>query len=1179
MSSSLFPFEKGKWIKLSQLFIIVLLIITNGDLMEHVITNSLSFHRDVDLESGPARTASLAYEPPLLPTDESLDAFLALEHPISDFCIAKKQIITLDFEFLFDAYLKFLSERSSWKPPHLQSSSVQKIYFSSRTDSFKKFEEEVFENAGRFASFIPHIHQLILDFSIHLSRTETAEMYTETSNRNESLLFFCFTPLLLFYPMEPIIAETILNLFGGKGFFSTCINDPLLKKCLEICPAHPLKATALFENLDHNFVTFKGNPYDHLPKILNEEFFMIFLNSSPSFSQLSKLFFKLLTHSLLTSESSEKAKCHVLISSFIEKYPKLLNSYRPKTSSKVQEQSVKKLCFSVLISHGHGHDLRSQLYGLEWYGYSSTLFFWEVDKVFFQNLLIEIDQTIHPRYSNAEKIELERLFPKDSPEWAYFNSTGIFNRFSAPISDFSTVSAEEIQSLLRLKTSELDYNRQKGNLSAQRIDMSLVLECHTIKKSLKGMDKSPFLREYSAFVSSYNKIVDHIPLLSFIRSMSREIRSLIIKKSASPSSALRKFIYLWNDASREEESYEHLGASIMTAPELFKSILIRGRNKIIPLAKKYFESDFWNTHDSSQLHIHGTKIGALHLIKKLPPHERALRATGDLLKRGIAPLTGELCGSHTLWNASKLSFSSSSFQWDDVLWREKKPHSLIFSAPSSFSQSLLYATKNLNPYGSSSSYQFNLEAVWEEISVGKLKPLLAFYQQELASPFILKILQVRITDPRADEKLLPLKELIEEFRRERGAPLLGHNFYEALTKELAFTLSPDEVRLTEDPTPLIFGVTSHFPNPKGDVSSSEVRLTTGLKLGRSHDTSIAFTTEENVARLEELSRDSDLEICSIEELILIESLHMTEGSRIQELHIESICDTNLQATIAKAVQQFAAPHYAKPLPRKPIAPIEPSSPLKIGAQRELIDPFFGHLGGSSYDEYARALEENPKLPARNFHGTMHMLRATLFSQIFYKVFKKSASAKELYLVAMSAAYHDSARQDEGVDRWDELSAWKLRRFLMNHNSSGREDSEADSSIISEEEIAECYLALASKDPRDGIFTSDIQKAVHDADCLEIIRCLHTPSEFLTSRLEAKSLIDPSDFDQLILESKRFIEETETLESKSFYEYESENPYEDLLSYLHDPKNGYPILLRYFTIGSDGGGCGAGAGSS
>jgi hypothetical protein len=192
-----------------------------------------------------------------------------------------------------------------------------------------------------------------------------------------------------------------------------------------------------------------------------------------------------------------------------------------------------------------------------------------------------------------------------------------------------------------------------------------------------------------------------------------------------------------------------------------------------------------------------------------------------------------------------------------------------------------------------------------------------------------------------------------------------------------------------------------------------------------------------------------------------------------------------------------------------------------------------------------------------------MLRTALFAQLFYTIFNPKSTPKERYLVALAGAYHDSARQDEGRDRWDELSAWNLRRFLGNHNQIQLNSERPTPPTISESEIRECYEAVACKDPKDGLFTSAIQKAVHDADCIEINRCLTSPLRFDTSRLVCSENLTPEELRLLVSEMQRFISETETLALKSHYEYDSSSPYLELVNYLLDDANSYRLLSHYF----------------
>jgi hypothetical protein len=649
--------------------------------------------------------------------------------------------------------------------------------------------------------------------------------------------------------------------------------------------------------------------------------------------------------------------------------------------------------------------------------------------------------------------------------------------------------------------------------------------------------------------------------------MSREIRTLIHDRSLSPSVALAKYFVFWSGERKYEYSYHEVSDLIKahSDSESLKLTIRASRLKIIEIAKRHFANPFWQTHSSSHMTIHGSKVGALHLIMKNPPEERALRASGDLLSRGVVPLTGELCGSHVGWNSTKISFTTSSLFLEDRVWSEE-PGALIFFSPSCFSQSVLYATKQTNNQGFNPTLAFNLEDTWDSVTFSRLQSLL-LDESELSfrkaiTSFVLKILRLRITDPEAPHKLKPFLDYIEERRIATHNPELGQQFIDALTKPLPFILSPHEVTLVQQSVPVIFASTSHYPSSLKE-HYREILLPTELKLGALRDIPVIFTWDEHITELREILRETDIEICSIEELFFIETLNMIEGSAIQTLQIDRISDANLHPTIDRAIKEFASPHYAKLLPSLPMAPKEASSDLRIGHQEVISEPFFGHRHGDSHASYLAALEENPAMPSRHFHGVMHMLRTALFAQLFYTIFNPKSTPKERYLVALAGAYHDSARQDEGRDRWDELSAWNLRRFLGNHNQIQLNSERPTPPTISESEIRECYEAVACKDPKDGLFTSAIQKAVHDADCIEINRCLTSPLRFDTSRLVCSENLTPEELRLLVSEMQRFISETETLALKSHYEYDSSSPYLELVNYLLDDANSYRLLSHYF----------------
>jgi hypothetical protein len=111
---------------------------------------------------------------------------------------------------------------------------------------------------------------------------------------------------------------------------------------------------------------------------------------------------------------------------------------------------------------------------------------------------------------------------------------------------------------------------------------------------------------------------------------------------------------------------------------------------------------------------------------------------------------------------------------------------------------------------------------------------------------------------------------------------------------------------------------------------------------------------------------------------------------------------------------------------------------------------------------------------------------------------------DLFLVQLAAAFHDAARQDEGVDRWESESEVLFRRWCKRRSCDG------------------------------AAATSGVAKMLmHDADTLEILRVLPSPRHFDFTRLEIarEALIARADIDQLVHEVAQFIRITECAESK------------------------------------------------
>jgi hypothetical protein len=778
-----------------------------------------------------------------------------------------------------------------------------------------------------------------------------------------------------------------------------------------------------------------------------------------------------------------------------------------------------------------------------------------IDKDLAQHLIMTLHKRKMISLSLIQKELLKTILIEGSDPWIYFKQEGLFIYTENPLCSSFTI--EEIPILLYKISQDLNFQLIKAHLAPNRIDYELVFKAHRLKKEVKKFNSKPFQASFNQFITTYNKIIEHVPILALLRSLSKELRDISKGLVLNPSVKLRKFLGLWENNDFSEIGYEITGAQIISSKGSVKKIIGGIREKICTVAARFFNDPFWQSNNFRHMNIHGTKDITLYMIANSPIEKRSLRAAGKLIEDRIPLLTGELCGSHTSNNKDTLSFSAPSFSWEEPAWENGTIQ--IFSGPTSYFQSLRYACATVNKYGSTFAFTVSPEETLKLLFSESLSEI-------LESNFtLLRVMQIKATHPNADEVLNPLKLHIEEIRIQKGDPNLYQEIYHELTNLPLLNLSSSEdLRKLQSQVPIVFGVFNHF-DPKTQPWNREIALPSGLNLGENRDTPIVFTHEKDIPRVTSLARPVNTKVEDFKVLIVAECLNMTEGSEIENLNIGSLSKESLQQTIGKAVIQFAAPYYATPLPKYPTAPLPSSNFFHIQDKFFLESPNYGD--GFTSETYHAALEVSPKMIARQVHGTMHMLRATIFAQIFLNILDRTSTPKMRYLASVSAAFHDSAREDESTDLWDEMSAWNLRHFLIKHNTSfiSTQSWIIDYNyIITEDEILMCYEAVAKKDPpKEEGFKTAIQKAVHDADCIEIIRCLEDPLNFRKDELQTASLLTGDSLDQFIGEAAAFIEETEDEEIKVYYEHESNDPYNEFVRHLQKQRDSYPLLNYYF----------------
>jgi len=244
-------------------------------------------------------------------------------------------------------------------------------------------------------------------------------------------------------------------------------------------------------------------------------------------------------------------------------------------------------------------------------------------------------------------------------------------------------------------------------------------------------------------------------------------------------------------------------------------------------------------------------------------------------------------------------------------------------------------------------------------------------------------------------------------------------------------------------------------------------------------------------------------------------------------------DSNfLCRSIAHSIQEKVVPRCRSPYPAEPTYRDHVSA-----ARRAVPQPSFA-AGDVSRDNYVRQVAAG-RIPARPAHGVVHAVRVTLFAQALTQLYARVGRPllSDPFHVAMAAAFHDVARQDEGEDLWDDESAEVFASWMA---SLG----------VPPVRIEVLRHAVASKDPgSEEVFLSDDQRVVHDADCLDIVRVLRHRDEFRRAELCFYALdeLDPVVRERLVEEAADIVAVTEHPILKLYLEQVSARAYEDFIA--------------------------------
>ncbi len=670
----------------------------------------------------------------------------------------------------------------------------------------------------------------------------------------------------------------------------------------------------------------------------------------------------------------------------------------------------------------------------------------------------------------------------------------------------------------QLKES-LDHEFKIYHGCPARIDPVLMTKARSLKKGMKRILKeNPQDLEmgtcHALLTKTYDAIIKRHPVFRILQVASRELRS---QEPKNPSLRLRRLFSLWSGT----ESFtvnEQKNMSLCSPRSVFEKMRQNVVTTLFRYRKELLPHLTW---------FHGTKSSALPGILKAG----GLLPMGELIKKGFVPFNGENNGSELALNQNLVSGEILTSTFEETL-----QNGYYHDAATRLLISLLYAKKKTG-YGFNDK-QFDKEHAKKLASLASIEDLIqnmakGNFSQQKFSGIRMAILRLRQIDSQIDESLAPAKEVLAKTRDDPSLSRENQNrlaqLYETFTRDLSM-LNENERDWIEQSYPILFASSSLDPTTDDENSPQEYLVSEAL-LGR--DIQYAFTEENRQESLREILAPYGIQVYPFEVAFYLETLNMARGSERVEL-IQSGASREMQ--IAEILESEILPHYSTPFPEHPF----------YKEKEQLIylkNPYYG--GDFKYQDYITAFEQGRILP-RNIHGRVHAIRVAIAAKMLQNFLNPTPLRVS---EAITAAAHDWMRQDEGPDHWDHESGEKYFHWARKYGASSKE-----AAIFKE--------AIALKDPPNRKFTSSLQKTIHDADCLEIHRVLHHPSQFHRDAL-CFHCPDEKKHEQFIDEWHRFCYITDSESFKKMIEWEPENSYIEVVRVFQHFAHLFPTLANCF----------------
>lgn len=761
-------------------------------------------------------------------------------------------------------------------------------------------------------------------------------------------------------------------------------------------------------------------------------------------------------------------------------------------------------------------------------------------------LALEVFRTYPQLISSSLLRDLEmRILDKQEKEWIEFLPHPRKGEVEQMQSCQSSKDSDYNLTLNKL-SQKLAQQFEQHNIDPEGIDPDLIVESCTFKKKVKKyLEAGNFFSKrkhhnliqelFKQFIQHYDRAVDKHLAFSIVRRFSREVRakkeedSIYEYRKLTP---LSKFLDLWVEGSPYQDNNR----------SIWKSESIPIRRRIAEAIKELQAS----THRKLWITVvHGTSSAALPIIKKLG---NRLLPSGTLFKMNVAPFTGEAIGA-----VAGINLKGISFVRVDHAWEQRKADLPGTKTSSRFLIAESYATRT-EQLGRPMTFDREVEfkrfyEMCETIQLGhvsKTQDKSTFWFDFKRAILRLKMAGNKAFMERSSEQLSQLEKMKK---------------YRKLPDCIAIWKNPPAVEVDHEDSlivkrfPLLFGASTsssirkilHF-STKDLYSIGETVVEAELVLGQ--DLDCVFTSPEGVTPLKSAFEGMNIAVLTLNAGHYLQMMQMNTASCYNFLSEKDTKGGMEQ--LFQIFQTKVLPYYAIPLPEKPTYLIN-------GNKVAIHHPFYGFVHRHNYKGYIEAVKSGEQI-SREIHGPMHASRVTLFSLIFEQIYASLGQRIEVPrpILAITAGMHDAERQDEGEDFWDGQSADRLWHLLE------------DQLRLSDSEILEiAHKAIAQKDPVGGVFETNVQRIVHDSDCLDLLRVLlnSDPNVFRSSELVFTKLEGAREFPvkPFVAEALEFIKVTESLALKKHLEFYSQNYLRDLMLIfreLHVSKNSFPIMAQY-----------------